>query len=185
VLNLKDLAKELIVQEEKNESLKHDREVIEVKDFVTDRVCGLLEHTILFRKTHIFGHNSNDNDKNYFYYVKFEDDWFLINYLINEICFTLNFKKLDVERVYSNIQYPGQISDWHTDHADDRARTALIMLGPTLPEGVGTFQTEHQNINFERGKLLFFKSRILHRALSGNNPHIPRITLALKCFLPE
>ena len=64
------------MQEEKNESLKHDREVIEVKDFVTDRACGLLEHTILFRKTHIFGHNSNENDKNYFYYVKFEDDWF-------------------------------------------------------------------------------------------------------------
>ena len=68
MLNPKDLAKELIVQEEKQESLRHDREVIEVKDFVNDRVCGLLEHTILFRKTHIFGHNSNNTDKNYFYY---------------------------------------------------------------------------------------------------------------------
>jgi len=186
VLNQKDLARELIVQEnEKERSLSAEKEVIVVKDFLPARTCTLLEEFVLFKCKHQYGHNSNHNDENCFYTVFLNKKWFLYNYLINEICHTLKLSKLILSRFYANIQYPGMNGTWHVDEGDDQARTALIMLGPTQPKGVGIFQTRDKDIDFERGKLIFFKGRVLHRALSGNNPHYPRITLAFKLTLPE
>ena len=113
------------------------------------------------------------------------DNKYYTSYLFDKIkkTFNQNYKLVDV---YLNGQFPGRDGAFHTDNAD---RTVLLYTNDWNP-ALGGFthfmksKTDHIITAPLMGKLVNFKSSILHKGYSFCNQNCPmRITAAFKLKL--
>ena len=98
------------------------------------------------------------------------------NFLFTKLQKTLE-RKLDLIRMYINVQHNDMVSDFH---ADDGEVTCLYMASNTI-EGSGAFEIHDEIvIPFVQNTLVCFAAQKLHKGHAPLNIDQPRITLAFK-----
>jgi len=125
---------------------------------------------LLFQKTqHLVQISSRRNEKGYFLYgtVPYDN---MMNFIFEKIQKTIG-KKLNLLRVYSNLQFPGMDGDFHTD---DGELTCMIMI-----HGDGDFEIKNEKrFSFVENSLIIFDASKSHKGHAPSKDY--RITLAFK-----
>ena len=145
-------------------------ETQEHKNWLNTDFHQYLKDTFLFNTPHYWGHSSNPGDSNFFYSTNLNIFDSMSQFLISKLLKTID-KKVDVERMYLNIQHPGMNGNYHIDSCDF---TAVYMVC-----GNGDLQIlKEKDYVFEENKLIIFKSNKSHRGLAPDRN--VRISLAFK-----
>tara|TARA_R110002060_G_scaffold12981_2_gene18447 strand:+ start:1227 stop:1691 length:465 start_codon:yes stop_codon:yes gene_type:complete len=146
-----------------------------VDNWLNKDLVDYLENYFLYRFPHYYGHKSNDEDINSFYVSSLNIEDALNNYLFFKLEKTLN-KKLQLNRMYINIQHENMTGSFHKDDGDI---TCLYMVTKTLADS-GEFEIKEENkIKFVQNRLIAFDAKKEHRGLAPNKGEV-RITLAFK-----
>ena len=135
-----------------------------------------LEDYFLYNFPHYYGHSSNNDNQTCFYNSILNPNDALNNFLFYKLQQTLKLK-LQLERMYINIQHPNMDGSFHTDDGDI---TCLYMATKTRKENDGAFQIKGLGkTQFVQNRLVCFDANKMHRGLAPDSG--VRITLAFKC----
>ena len=161
------------------------------KDIFPESYLRQLYGHIMTECPHYFGHTSKQSEKNNesinkWYFCNLTNDIFLSRSILSFVTDKVN-SNLMLGKIYANIQFAGQEGSFHYDSDRNDTKTAIIMLSETLKEGSGIFQIKKEGYenkiethNFERNKMLYFKSKLQHKGFAPLEIGPPRVTLALK-----
>ena len=139
-----------------------------------------LTNVFLYNTPHYWGHTSNAGESSFTFYTGFLNPQDLLyNYLFLKFCETAR-KRLELLRMYINIQHPGMKGG---PHVDDGELSGVYMVTPTQEVGSGTLHVDtgdgnYEDIRFERNKLVIFGAQQKHWADAPSKD--PRITLTFK-----
>ncbi len=154
--------------------------LLEVKDDVLkeNNFLKFYKNYILYGCNH-YRHYSDPYRKDFFYAAELKDDFntkYLTTLLFEQNQFLLKYK---IERVYFNLQWPGQDGAWHTDEGD---LTALYFICDKSEGGEFCIKEPEQKIEYKKDRLILFEgSKLMHKGLSFKNG--PRISIAYKMNL--
>jgi len=138
-----------------------------------------INYICLFRVPHYFGHDSestSDINNKFFYATDFSQNDNLWGFLFYKVKKSLNLK-LNLIRMYINIQHQGMHGNFHTDDGD---LTCLYMVTKTLQKNSGCFEIKGENkIDFIQNRLIAFDASKEHIGHAPDEKEV-RITLAFK-----
>jgi hypothetical protein len=134
-------------------------------------------HYVLYGCDH-YKHFSISGSEKMFYSADLTND-FNTQYLTHLINKEFNFTgKYNIGRVYFNLQWPGQVGEWHLDDAD---MTLLFFISETNNEGSLNirFEKKEEKIKYIKNRLILFEGgKYKHKADTFKEG--PRISIAYK-----
>ena len=149
-----------------------------VDNWLDSELAEFLEINFIYEKPHWFGHTSlgkNQNIENSFYNHTLDINEPINRYLFYKLTKTLK-KRLQLIRMYFNVQWPNMNGVFHKDDGDI---TCLYMVTKSRKNNDGSFEIEgDKKIQFIQNRLICFDSNKMHRGLAPNKGI--RITLAFK-----
>jgi|TARA_Y100000114_G_C11761272_1_gene329872 hypothetical protein len=147
-----------------------------VDDWLDKDLVNYLENLFLYNYPHYYGHKSNDSDTSCLYNSSLNINDSLNYFLFYKLKQTLK-QKINLKRMYINIQHSNMNGSFHTDDGD---MTCLYMVTQSLDKE-GYFEIKNENkINFVQNRLIYFDAKKLHRGLAPTKLGKVRITLAFK-----
>tara|TARA_B100000470_G_scaffold136970_1_gene106143 strand:+ start:1124 stop:1669 length:546 start_codon:yes stop_codon:yes gene_type:complete len=99
--------------------------------------------------------------------------------IFNHLCFKLN-KKLSLKSIDANLQFYGQDGTFHADGDQEDEVFILLLCNEIFDNDIGgefINQTVGKTVKFRHGRIMNFEATDIHRGLSFNKPHIPRISV--------
>ena len=146
-----------------------------IDNWLEDDLVSYLNTMYTYDYPHYFGQKSLAGAKE-FYISEMNPQESMNNFLFTKLQKTLE-RKLDLIRMYINVQHNDMVSDFH---ADDGEVTCLYMASNTI-EGSGAFEIHDEIvIPFVQNTLVCFAAQKLHKGHAPLNIDQPRITLAFK-----
>ncbi len=146
-----------------------------IDNWLEPDLVSYLNHMYTYDYPHYFGQKSLKGAKE-FYISEMNPAEPMNNFLFTKLQKTLD-EKLDLIRMYINIQHNDMVSDFH---ADDGEMTCLYMASDTIQDS-GEFEIHDEiKIPFVQNTLVCFQAQKLHKGHAPLNIEQPRITLAFK-----
>jgi hypothetical protein len=155
-----------------------------IKDNVLSDIgfIDFFNHYILYGCDH-YKHFSISGSEKMFYSADLTND-FNTKYLTHLINNEFNFiKKYNIGRVYFNLQWPGQVGEWHLDDGD---MTLLFFISEPTNDGFLNirFKEKEEKIEYKKNRLVLFEgNKYLHKADCFKES--PRISIAYKLLKNE
>ena len=144
-----------------------------IDNFLENDLLDLIEYYCKHEIPHFLKEVSNNEEENRFYSSDFSAKDIISNYFCYKIAKILQ-KRLVIDRIYANIQWPGMDGQFHKD---PNKYTGLLMVCPTNDDGAFQIQNEGK-YSYVRNRMVIFDGNKPHRGLSFKKG--VRVTIAIK-----